>query len=226
LKRSNEDLNQFAYSASHDLQEPLRIIAIYTELLKRKFSGRFDADAREYMELVVQSARRMDMLLRDLLAYVQAANIGSENVPYVDANAVAEEVSANLQAAIAESNATITWDELPKLRIQESHLVQLLQNLIGNAIKYRGARSPAIHVSSQQNGTEWEIGVADNGIGIAPQYREQVFGLFKRLHTQKQFPGTGIGLALCQKIVERYGGRIWVESEEGKGSTFYFTLPG
>jgi signal transduction histidine kinase len=226
LKRSNEDLNQFAYSASHDLQEPLRIIAIYTELLKRKYSSRFDADAREYMELVVQSARRMDMLLRDLLAYVQAANIGAENAPCIDANEVAENVRANLQAAIAESGATLTWDELPKLRVQESHLVQLLQNLIGNAIKYRSAKPPAIHVSAQQKGNEWKIGVQDNGIGIAPQYREQVFGLFKRLHTQKQFPGTGIGLALCQKIVERYGGRIWVESEEGTGSTFYFTLPG
>ena len=226
LQRANDDLNQFAYSASHDLQEPLRILSIYSQLLHRKYESRLDEKACEYLDFIVEGAKRMEMLLRDLLAFIQAVNIAPGQMPLVDLCAVAEKAIANLKSAIIESEAAVSYSELPSVRILETHLTQLLQNLIGNAIKYRGKEKPEIRIGAKRGGAAWEIRVKDNGIGIAPEYQAQIFGLFKRLHNRDQYPGTGIGLAICQKIVERYGGRIWVESAgNGSGSTFCFTLP-
>jgi signal transduction histidine kinase len=225
LQRANEDLNQFAYSASHDLQEPLRILAIYSQLLNHKYEGKLDGKAREYLDFIVDGAKRMEMLLRDLLVFIQSVNIAQDELPLVDTSQVLEEAIANLKSGIVESRANIMRSELPKVRVQEIHLIQLFQNLIGNAIKYRGEEQLIIEIGSRSNGADCEIYVKDNGIGIAPEYQAQIFGLFKRLHNQENYPGTGIGLAICQKIVERYGGRIWVESPGDSGSTFYFTLP-
>ncbi len=225
LQIANEDLNQFAYSASHDLQEPLRILAIYSQLLHRKYEERLDEKAREYLDFIVEGAKRMEMLLRDLLAFIQAVNIAPREAPLVEIADMVERTIANLRSAILENEAEISYSDLPKVPVGETHLIQLLQNLIGNAIKYRAKEKPVIHVGAKRSGAMWQICVKDNGIGIAPEYRSQIFGLFKRLHNREQYPGTGIGLAICQKIVERYGGRIWVESADDSGSTFCFTLP-
>lgn len=225
LRRANEDLNQFAYSASHDLQEPLRMVSIYSQLLKRRYAGRLDAQADEFIGYTVRGAQRMEMLVRDLLAYTRAADVGEEEGGLVDCNTILERTLANLQAAIADAEAVVTTTALPVVRAHEVHLMQLFQNLISNAIKYRSERTPRIDVSAVRQEDEWVFSVRDNGIGIDPRYGRQIFGIFKRLHGAGRYPGTGIGLAICQKIVERYGGRIWVESEVGSGSTFYFTLP-
>jgi len=225
LSRLNEDLNQFAYSASHDLQEPLRMIAIYSQLLERKYRGKLDSQADEYIGIVVQGAKRMEMLLRDLLSYSKTINIAPEPVTCTDGNDAAAKALSNLSAAIQESAAKVSVDRLPALNVREVHLVQLFQNLIGNAIKYRGDNPPVVDVTAQRQGDQWTFNVKDNGIGIPTQYREHVFRVFKRLHSLDKYEGTGMGLAICQRIVERYGGRIWVESEEGHGSTFHFTLP-
>lgn len=225
LQRLNEDLNQFAYSASHDLQEPLRMVAIYSQMLERKYKGQLSGDANEYIEQIVRGARHMDMLLKDLLAYAQTVNISLENVQPVDGGMVLERALSNLSAALAESNAAVTYDDLPEVRVQEVHLLQLFQNLIGNAVKYRADEPPRVHVSAKREEQGWAFAVKDNGIGIPPEYSDQIFRMFKRLHSSSKCEGTGMGLAICHRIVERYGGRIWVESEEGKGSTFWFTLP-
>jgi len=225
LRSANEDLNQFAYSASHDLQEPLRILTIYSQLLDRDYRERLDGRAREYLGFVIDGAKRMELLLRDLLAYIQAVGSPAAEMVPVDVGAVLETVEANLNKSITESGAEIIHSGLPSLRMDETHLVQLFQNLIGNAIKYRSKAAPRIQISAQRNGTEWLFRVRDNGIGIPAEYQSQVFGIFKRLHTKEQYPGTGIGLAICQKLVERYGGRIWVESGQNEGSTFCFTVP-
>ncbi len=225
LRNANEDLNQFAYSASHDLQEPLRILSVYSQLLERDYGHHLDGRAREYLGFLVDGSKRMQMLLRDLLAYIQVAGGTAGQSSIVDAASVVETVKENLKKRIAESGAVIQYDSLPRLRMEEVHLLQLLQNLIGNAIKYRSEAPPHIELSAERNGSEWLFRVKDNGIGIPPRYRSQVFGIFKRLHTREQYPGTGIGLAICQKIVERYGGKIWVESEDTGGSTFCFKLP-
>ena len=226
LQRANEDLNQFAYSASHDLQEPLRMVAVFSQLLARKYQERLDGEADKYISYTVQGARRMEMLLKDLLAYTVAVNIAPRDIVPVNASRVLQTVFANLNTAIAESGAEVTSDgDLPELRIQEIHLVQLFQNLIGNAIKYRSECPPRVHIKCERQPHEWKISIKDNGIGIPSAYKEQVFGIFRRLHSSDKYTGTGIGLAICQRIVERYGGRIWVESEEGAGSTFCFTLP-
>jgi PAS domain S-box-containing protein len=225
LRNANEDLNQFAYSASHDLQEPLRILSVYSQLLERDYGSRMDGRAREYLGFLVDGSKRMQMLLRDLLAYIQVAGGTPGQSGMVDAASVVEMVKENLKKRIAESGATIVYDHLPQLRMEEIHLMQLLQNLIGNAIKYRSEAPPRIEVSAERAGSEWLFRVEDNGIGIPARYRSQVFGIFKRLHTREQYPGTGIGLAICQKIVERYGGKIWVDSEDRAGSIFCFKLP-
>ncbi|MBV9268214.1 MAG: PAS domain S-box protein, partial [Acidobacteriaceae bacterium] len=226
LRRANDDLQQFAYTASHDLQEPLRTVKIYSQLLTSRYRDKLDGAALEFCDFVRAGATRMEALVRDLLAYTQVT--GAERpAQAVDANAVLKEVVANLGGAISESGASITSDPLPKLRVHSTHLRQLLQNLAGNAIKYRSTdRAPVIHVSAQQQAEMWRLSVQDNGIGIDPEYKEQIFGLFKRLHAGDEYSGTGIGLAICQRIVERYHGRIWVESKPGQGSTFFFTLPG
>jgi PAS domain S-box-containing protein len=223
LRQSNDDLNQFAYAASHDLQEPLRMVALYSQMLQRKYFGKLDANADQYISYIVGGARRMEMLLKDLLTYSQTGSSAEGPAETVDFIDVIRKVLLNLQASVEQSGALITWDTLPAVHAHEIRLVQLLQNLVGNAIKYRAEDAPRIHISAQWHDPEWVLSVQDNGIGIAPEYAQQIFKIFKRLHGQ-DYPGTGIGLAICQRIVETYGGRIWVESKE-KGSCFYFTLP-
>jgi PAS domain S-box-containing protein len=227
LRRANEDLNQFAYSASHDLQEPLRMVALYSQMMQRKYRHLLDGPGAEYLNYMVQGARRMEMLLRDLLDYTQVVSSEDTSSGAVDANLVFQGVVQNLSKSIEESAAIVTSEDLPLVAVKEVHMLQLLQNLISNALKYRGSSKPRIHISAQAEENMWRLSVRDNGIGISSQYTKQVFGLFKRLHGNSHYEGTGIGLAICQKIVERYGGRIWVESDgEGKGSNFIFTLPG
>ena len=225
LRRVNRDLEQFAYSASHDLQEPLRMVSIYSQMLKARFGGQLDADADLFLGYLVTGAKRMAALISDLLVYTRVVQDRPAVQTESDANQVLKKALQNLERTARESGAQIDVAELPALRIDEVHLLQLFQNLIGNAIKYRGPADPHIEIYSYANGAGPVVCVKDNGIGIAPQYREKVFGIFKRLHRPDQFAGNGIGLALCQKIVERYGGRIWVESEgEGRGCTFCFTV--
>jgi PAS domain S-box-containing protein len=225
LRRVNEDLNQFAYSASHDLQEPLRMVSIYSELLRRKFERKLGRQGDEYIRYTVQGALRMEELVRDLLAYTQASNVAAEPSTIIDANQALDKALTGLQASLERSDAKIIGGALPAVRMHEVHLEQLFQNLIGNAIKYRGPESPRIEVTAERRPREWLFSVKDNGIGIDQKYREQIFGIFKRLHTADAYSGTGIGLAICERIVERAGGRIWVESQLGQGSTFFFTIP-
>ena len=223
LRRSNEDLQQFAYVASHDLKEPLRMVSLYTELLSRRYKGKLDGDADQYIHFAVDGAKRMDKLITDLLSYARA---GSEQAPTeaVNTEEILKSVLMNLKATIAAARAEITRDPLPAVVADPVRLTQVLQNLIANAIKYRGDRAPKIHVSAVQNDDESVFSVRDNGIGIDPKYADQIFGIFERLHDQ-EYEGTGIGLAMCKRIVERHGGRIWVESSPNEGSTFYFTIP-
>jgi PAS domain S-box-containing protein len=224
LQQSNDDLNQFAYAASHDLQEPLRMVSIYSEMLQRKYAGQLDQKADQFISFVVDGAQRMEMLLKDLLAYSQAGFSTAEPVVPVDCAVAMESVLLNLHASIEENRASVTWGNLPTVRAHEIRLVQLFQNLVGNALKYRSSDPPVIRVSAERLDCEWVFSVRDNGIGIKPEYTQQIFGIFKRLHGNA-YPGTGIGLAICQRIVENYGGRIWVESAPGVGSVFCFTLP-
>lgn len=226
LRRANEALEQFAFSASHDLKEPLRMVSIYCQMLQRKCRGKFDAEMDEYVQFAVDGAKRMELLVGNLLAYTQAVSLSKEPSPSVSASAVLEQTLKNLRGAIEETGARIESEPLPMLLVPEVSLLQLFQNLVGNAIKYHGDAPPVIQVSAEQQNGMWRLCVRDNGIGIDPEYHEQIFGIFKRLHTSDAYQGTGVGLAICQKIVERYGGRIWVESKEGQGSRFYFTLPG
>ncbi len=225
LARSNAELQQFAYVASHDLQEPLRMIGSYTQLLERRYADKLDRDAREFMGFIVDGATRMKQLIEDLLAYSRVGTRGKELRP-VQAQAVLDKALANLRASLEQSAATVTHDPLPEVSADDTQLAQLLQNLIANAIKFRKKdEAPRIHVGAEDAGDEWRFSVADNGIGIEPQYFDRIFMVFQRLHTQDEYPGTGIGLAICRKVAERHRGRIWVESAYGKGSTFRFTLP-
>ncbi len=224
LAATNQELQHFAYAASHDLREPLRTIKAYTQLLQLQSGSQFDDQTKKHLEVIVAGATRMDQLIDALLDYSRAGEVTHKPMAEVDTGEILRAVLANLHGAVEESEAVVTHDPLPSLLGDELHFVQLFQNLIGNALKYRGADRPRIHVSATRQGQEWLFSISDNGEGIAPQYHLQIFGIFKRLHGQ-EYPGTGIGLATCKKIVERYGGRIWVESESGKGSTFFFTLP-
>jgi len=226
LKRSNDELQQFAYVASHDLQEPLRMVASYTQLLAKRYKGRLDSDADEFIAFAVDGSNRMQGLIQDLLAYSRAGTNGKA-LHEISSEKALKDALANLRAAIQESGAVVTHDSLPAIITDDTQLVQVFQNLVGNAIKYRSAEDPRVHVSATKNGgSEWTFSVRDNGLGIDPQYFERIFVLFQRLHGREEFKGTGIGLTICKKIVERLGGRIWVESQLEKGSTFHFALPG
>ena len=224
LARSNDDLKRFAFAASHDLQEPLRMITLYSQLLIRSYPGEFDERAGTFVASIVDGTKRMRELLTDLLAYTQLGSNPPEPLEMVDLNAVLADVKANLMASIEESGASITAEELPTLYAHRGHFTSLFQNLIGNAIKYRSEMPLRINVSMKRNGSDWQFAVSDNGIGIDPQYHQHIFEVFKRLH-DRSIPGTGIGLPICKRVVERYGGRMWVESCEGQGATFFFSLP-
>ena len=223
LKRSNDELQRFAYVASHDLQEPLRTVASYVQLLERRYGDRFDADGREFMAFVVDGARRMQRMVDDLLTLSRVGSHGVELVP-VPADEVLDRAIDDLKLALEESGATVTRAPLPVVRGDARQLEQLFANLIGNALKFAGPTAPRIEVGARREGAEWVISVRDHGIGIEPQYFDRIFVIFQRLHGRDEYPGTGIGLAICKKIVERHGGRIWVDSQPGAGSTFHFTL--
>lgn len=225
LVRLNEDLKQFAYSASHDLQEPLRMVALYNQLLRRKYGHALDADAARYIQHSIDGAHRMELLVNDLLAYTQTADLKGVPDKPVDLNTLLQDIVQQLQPEIAATGTVLHVMPLPAVRVHATHLWQLFQNLIANAIKYRSRDAPEIRISARREDEMWVFAVQDNGIGVPAEYRDLVFGLFKRLHGRTDYPGTGIGLALCRRIVERYGGRIWIEQQDQPGSTFAFTLP-
>src|SRR3984893_15703179 len=226
LNRSNEELQRFGYVASHDLQEPLRMVASYTQLLASRYKGKLDTDADEFIDFAVDGCNRMQGLIQDLLAYSRSGTDGKVLHKRSSENALNNALK-NLSGTIEESGAVVTHDALPFITTDDMQLAQVFQNLVGNAIKYRGTEVPTVHISAtRKNLEEWTFSVRDNGLGIEAQFFERIFILFQRLHGRTEFKGTGIGLAICKKIVEGLGGRIWVESQVGKGSTFYFALPG
>lgn len=225
LARSNSELEQFAYVASHDLQEPLRMVSSFTQLLAKRYQGKLDTDADEFIGYVVEGAVRMQQLINDLLTYSRVGRAGKGFTP-TDCSAVVAIACANLRKTIEESGAEVRTDALPVVLAEETQLLQVFQNLIGNAIKFhKNNEPPRIHAGARRQHGAWLFWVRDDGIGIEPQYAQRIFLVFQRLHSRKEYPGTGIGLAICKKVVERHGGRIWVESEPGRGSCFYFTLP-
>jgi len=224
LARSNTELQHFAYIASHDLQEPLRMVASYVQLLARRYKGKLDNDADEFIDFAVDGATRMQALINALLAYSRIGTKGKPLEP-TDCEKVLEVALKNLHLAVEESKAIVTHDPLPTVMGDATQLGQLFQNLIGNSVKFRGAEAPRIHISAERNGKDWYFSHRDNGIGIDPQFSERIFVIFQRLHSKQEYPGTGIGLALCKKIVERHGGRLWMESKAGQGTTFRFTIP-
>jgi len=227
LVQANADLEQFAHSASHDLREPLRTVGIYTDLLARDYRNQLNERGREFLNLIASSVSRMDALLNDLLSYAHASSISGEEVPPIPSNRALETALRNLDGSILESKAKISVAEMPTVRMHESHLSQIFQNLLGNAIKYRKEGwPPVIEISTRKSGRNWIFTIADNGIGVPADYKEAIFGIFKRLHAHNQYSGSGMGLAICKRIVERYRGQIWVESESGEGARFSFSVPG
>jgi signal transduction histidine kinase len=224
LARSNRDLEQFAYVASHDLQEPLRMVAMYTQLLAERYQGQLDDSADKYIHYAVDGALRMQALVQDLLAFSRVGRAGTD-LQKIETREVVESALKNLQGAIQESDAKISRGDLPVIVADRSQMVQLFQNLIGNAIKFQGAHPPQIEITAEREEGSWRFSIQDNGIGIAAEHVNEVFGIFKRLHTRAEYPGNGIGLAICKKIVEHHGGSIWVESQPKKGSAFRFTIP-
>jgi len=224
LARSNADLEQFAYIASHDLQEPLRMVATYTQLLGERYRGRLDENADKFIGYASEGALRMQTLIQDLLAFSRVGRSG-DACGRVDCDAAVEEVLQSLGPAMRASGAVVTHAALPMVWADRSQVAQIFQNLIGNAIKFRGKEAPAISVQAEKAGQQWLFSVSDNGIGIAPEYREHIFVVFQRLHTRAEYAGNGIGLAICKKVVERCGGKIWVEAQADHGSIFKFTMP-
>jgi signal transduction histidine kinase len=224
LARSNADLEQFAYIASHDLQEPLRMVATYTQLLGERYRGRLDENADKFIGYASEGALRMQTLIQDLLAFSRVGRSG-DACGRVDCDAAVEEVLQSLGPAMRASGAVVTHAALPMVWADRSQVAQIFQNLIGNAIKFRGKEAPAISVQAEKAGQQWLFSVSDNGIGIAPEYREHIFVVFQRLHTRAEYAGNGIGLAICKKIVEHCGGKIWVEAQADHGSIFKFTMP-
>ena len=224
LTRSNNDLEQFAYVASHDLQEPLRMVSSFVSLLANRYKDKLDSDAEQFIAYAVGGAKRMQELINDLLAF---SRVGTRGKPFesTDCASVMDQVVVSLQRTIEEGGAEITYKALPTVMADFSQMVQLFQNLIGNAIKFRDKKPSRVRVSAEKRENEWVFSVRDNGIGLDSQYFERIFVIFQRLHAREEYPGTGIGLAICKKVVERHGGRIWCESQLGKGSTFYFTIP-
>jgi PAS domain S-box-containing protein len=225
LHTTNAELQHFAYALTHDLQEPLRMVVNFTELLGQEYAGKMGAEADKYISYSVEGALRIEALLKALLAYWEVAEREPNSYGPIDCGAVLAKALLNLDMAIVESGATVTSDPLPTVLAEEVTLIQLFQNLISNSIKYRGAEAPNIHISAEKVVEGWLFAVRDNGIGIDPQDAERVFGMFKRLHAS-EIPGTGMGLAICKKVVERQNGRIWVESQPGRGATFKFIIPG
>ena len=224
LRRSNEDLQQFAYVASHDLQEPLRTVISYAQLLSRRYQGKLDADADDFIDYVRAGATHMQELITDLLAFSQVQTKG-QPFAMTDCEKVLARVLLRLQAQIEETRAVVTHDSLPTVFADVTQLGQVLQNLLSNALKFHGKQPPRVHVSAQSDGKQWVFAVRDQGIGLEPTHAARIFQVFQRLHSRRAYPGTGIGLAICKRIIEQHGGRIWVESELGKGATFLFTLP-
>jgi light-regulated signal transduction histidine kinase (bacteriophytochrome) len=225
LARSNKELEQFAYIASHDLQEPLRMVSSYTELLARRYKDKLDTTAMEFIGYAVDGARRMSTLINDLLAYSRV-NTRQKPTELVDCEEIFRSTLDNLKIVIRETKASVTADALPTVMGDPTQLQQLFQNLVGNAIKFHGEDSPRVRVSASRRAGVWLFSVKDNGIGIAQEDFERIFLIFQRLHGREEYPGTGIGLAVCKRIVERHGGRLWLESKQGEGTTFFFTIPG
>ncbi|MBI1884493.1 MAG: MASE1 domain-containing protein [Chlamydiae bacterium] len=223
LGRSNQDLEQFAYVASHDLQEPLRMVSGYVQLLAKRYKDKLGQDANEFIHFATDGAQRMHEMINDLLEYSRIGRSGKEK-EIVDCEKLLEEILLNLKETLDPSKAGVSHDPLPQIQVEKLQMKQLLQNLIGNAIKYRSDQPPQIHISAKPEDRAWLFSVKDNGIGIDPQYHDRIFVIFQRLHSQSEYQGTGIGLAICKKIVESQGGKIWVESQVGQGSTFYFTI--
>ncbi len=224
LERSNAELQQFAYVASHDLQEPLRMVSSYVRLLERRYKSKLDSDADDFIQFAVDGAQRMQRLIDDLLRY---SRVGTRGKEFCDVNPelILNQVLANLKVTIQESGAQVHCGSLPTIKGDATQLMQLFQNVIENAIKFRNNEPPEVRISAERADDFWRFSITDNGIGIDPQYHERVFSIFQRLHSRDQYPGTGIGLAICKKIVERHSGRIWIQSEEGAGTSFFFTIP-
>jgi signal transduction histidine kinase len=225
LRRANADLEQFAYSASHDLVEPLRMVSVFTQLIQQQYAGKLDSEGDEYISHAVAGAKRIGSLITGLQSYITVTAVEASPA-IVDAATVLAGCLEGLRMRIEESGARIEFNGLPPVRVHDIHLQLIFQNLISNAIKYRSQDAPYVRIAAINAGAQWRFSVCDNGIGIDPEYNDQIFGVFKRLHRHDECEGSGIGLAICKKIVERYGGRIWVESFPGKGSTFFFTVPG
>lgn len=224
LERSNKELEQFAYVASHDLQEPLRMISSYLDLLHNRYKDKLDEKARVFINYAVDGAKRMNSLIKGLLSYSRVTTQG-KTFEHVDLNSVLDSVLKDLQVLIRENNASVSFGKLPVVKADDLQMHQLFQNLITNAVRFRNEKPPEVKISAKSKGNQWIISVEDNGIGIAPEYHERIFAIFQRLHERDKYPGTGLGLAICRKIVERHNGRIWVNSQEGRGSRFYFSLP-
>jgi light-regulated signal transduction histidine kinase (bacteriophytochrome) len=224
LERSNMELQQFVYAASHDLQSPLRSISGFVQLLEEDYAASLNPETREFIRRTIENVEQMQTLIRDLISYSQ---IDAHSIPFepVDMNQVFDDATLQLETSIQETGAVVTRDSLPVVNGDRLQLVQLVQQLVGNAIKYHSDRAPRVHMSARKNGTAWRFRISDNGIGIHPRYQSKIFSLFRRLHTQQTYPGTGVGLPICRRVVHRHGGTIWVESEPGNGSTFYFTIP-